>query len=397
MSAWPPVAVAADAGTAQGRGWSLARAVAAFAGELRAADVTVSPAESADALAALAVLPVLERRRFKAVLRACMAKTPADRERFDAVFSAFWRDDFDIPEPATESDDAQDAEDDEPADGAEGGDPAPARAQTTDGAPEDGDNQGASAERRAMGADLAAIDDAERAAMERLIRTLGRQLARRAARRWRQRRRGRLDLRASLRAAIARGGEVFEFRRRYRPRERPRLVVFADVSYSMDAYSRFFLCFVHAFGQVFRSVESFVFSASLSRVTEALARGRIEAALARLPETVEDWAGGTRIASSIDVFMARHADTLLDRNTIVMIVSDGWDSDEPAHLQRALRQLRGRCRALIWLDPLMDHPRYFKTALGAQHDSPHVDLCAPARNLDGLAQLVDRLSRERLV
>jgi hypothetical protein len=382
--------------------WSLARALAAFAGELRAAGVTVSPAESADALAALRALPVMERRRFAAVLRACMAKTPDDRERFDTVFAAFWRDQFNLPEQALETDDADSADADEPANSVDqGGDPAPARAQATDQssdkALDDDTNAGASAERRAMQADLAAIDDPERAAMERLIRALGRQLARRAARRWRQRARGRLDLRASLRAAIARGGEVFEFRRRYRPRERPRLVVFADVSYSMDAYSRFFLCFVHAFGQAFRSVESFVFSASLSRVTDALARGRFEAALARLPDTVEDWAGGTRIASSLDVFMARYADTLLDRNTIVMIVSDGWDSDEPQHLQIALKHLRERCRAIIWLDPLMDHPRYFKTALGAQHNSPHVDLCAPARNLDGLAQLVDRLSRERLV
>ena len=90
--------------------------------------------------------------------------------------------------------------------------------------------------------------------MERLIRTLGRQLARRTARRWRQRARGRLDLRATLRHAIAHGGEVFAFRRRYRPRERPRLVGFADVSYSMDAYSRFFLCFVHAFAQAGASI-----------------------------------------------------------------------------------------------------------------------------------------------
>ena len=391
--------MAAEVRHAREHDWSLASVLAAFAGELRAG-VTVSPAESADALAALRALPVLERTRFKAALRACMAKTPADRERFDAVFKAFWREQAVVPEPAAESDNADNAN--EPANDAEqGGDPAPARAQATDQssdkALDDDTNAGASAERRAMQADLAAIDDPERAAMERLIRALGRQLARRAARRWRQRARGRLDLRASLRAAIARGGEVFEFRRRYRPRERPRLVVFADVSYSMDAYSRFFLCFVHAFGQAFRSVESFVFSASLSRVTDALARGRFEAALARLPNTVEDWAGGTRIASSLDVFMARYADTLLDRNTIVMIVSDGWDSDEPQHLQIALKHLRERCRAIIWLDPLMDHPRYFKTALGAQHNSPHVDLCAPARNLDGLAQLVDRLSRERLV
>jgi uncharacterized protein with von Willebrand factor type A (vWA) domain len=45
----------------------------------------------------------------------------------------------------------------------------------------------------------------------------------------------------------------------------------------------------------------------------------------------------------------------------------------------------------------MGHPRFFSTALGAQHESPHVDLCAPARNLAGLEALVERLSRERVI
>tara|TARA_B100002049_G_scaffold231658_1_gene209728 strand:+ start:1137 stop:2318 length:1182 start_codon:yes stop_codon:yes gene_type:complete len=381
-------------------GWSLAQAVAAFAGELRAQGAIVSPAESADALAALRALPILDKGRFARVLRACMAKTPEDRARFEVAFRRFWGAIDATPAQVVDADPEADTSDDSATPvraAAERTEPEPARAQAVEQVRSDGPNDGASGEQRAMRADLGAIDDHERAAMERLIRTLGRQLARRAARRWRQRRRGALDLRASLRGAIARGGEVIAFKRRYRPRERPRLVVFADVSYSMDAYSRFFLCFVHAFGQVFRSIESFVFSTRLSRVSQALAQGRVESALARLADTVEDWAGGTRIATSLEAFLFRHADSMLDRNTVVMIVSDGWDSDEPARLQAALKQLRGRCRALIWLDPLMDHPRYFTSALGVQHDSPHVDLCAPARDLDGLVRLGDRLSRERLV
>lgn len=376
--------------------WSLARTMAAFADELRHAGITVSPAESADALSALAHTPLQRRSDFARLLRACMAKTPSDRARFDAVFARF----FDArPAEAAEKVEAEDGEQgSQAAEGVGEAEPAPATATTTDDDRSEDTRSGASATRYAMQADLAAIDAGERAAMERLIRSLGRQLARRTARRWRARRHGTIDLRNSLRAAIARGGEVFEFRRRYRPRERPRLVVFADVSYSMDAYSRFFLCFIHAFARVFRSVESYVFSTELSRVTDTLARSAsVEAGLARLPDSVEDWAGGTRIASALETFMQRFADQQLDRNTVVMIVSDGWDSDKPERLQAVLKRLRGRCRALVWLDPLMGHPRFFSTALGAQHDSPYVDLCAPTRNLAGLEALVERLSRARVV
>lgn len=377
--------------------WSLARAVTAFSGELRRAGVTVSPAESADALAALARMPVPSRADFARLMRACMAKTPEDRARFDAVFATFF--DSTPVEPAEQVDGENEDNDDTRTARAVGeAEPAPAVATGAERKHNEEARTGAAATRQAMQVDLAAIDEHERAAMERLIRTLGRQLARRTARRWRARSHGAIDLRRSLRGAIAHGGEMFQFRRRYRPRERPRLIVFADVSYSMDAYSRFFLCFIHAFARVFRSLESYVFSTELSRVTETLARaGSIEAGLARLPDSVDDWASGTRIASALDTFMQRFGDYQLDRNTVVMIVSDGWDSDRPEQLQHALKRLRGRCRALIWLDPLMGHPRFFSTALGAQHESPYVDLCAPARNLAGLEALVERLSRQRIV
>lgn len=375
--------------------WSLARALAAFAGLLRAEGVAVSPAETTDALAALQWVRLADERSFAAALRACLAKTPEDRERFDVAYQTFWHAGATAPADVVE-DQGETADDTtrEAAPGAEAT-PAPSVGSIPD-TRANGPSQGASTEARRMGMDLAAGQQ-EREALERMIRELGRRLASRAARRWRSRRRGELDMRASLRRAITRGGEVFELKRRLRPRERPRLVVFADVSYSMDAYSRFFLCFIHAFARVFKSVESFVFSTRLSRVTDALARGQLEQALAVLPETVEDWAGGTRIGDSLARYMTRYADAQLDHNTIVMIVSDGWDSGERRVLEDALGRLRARCRALIWLDPLMDHPGYFSTALGVQYESRHVDLCAPARNLDALAELADRLSRERLV
>lgn len=377
--------------------WSLARPMAGFAARLRAAEVPVSPAETADALAAAEAVAPTDVRSFAAALRACLAKTPEHRARFDAAFDAYWRDADD--DPAEIVDAEADAERDRRHTGATTGEaaPAPAVAEHDTAQTAEGPAHGASAEARRMTRDLARVDDTEREAMQALIRALGRRLALRASRRWRVRRRGAFDMRASLARAISRGGEVFELRRRLRRRERPRLVVLADVSYSMDAYSRFFLCFVHAFAQAFSSVESFVFSTRLSHVRAALARGRLEDALAVLPDTVADWAGGTRIATSIETYLARFADTQLGRNTVVMIVSDGWDTDPPERLHAALARLRARCRALIWLDPLMDHPRFFASARGVQHDSPHVDICAPARNIAALQALGERLARERLV
>lgn len=377
--------------------WSLARTLAAFVAELRTRGVTVSPAESANALVALEHTRFLQPSVFRAVLKTTLAKTPEAAVIFEQAFDAFWAPG--AAEPAEEREAAEERDDDpaEPSATAGQTTPQPQRSDDLSAQAPNGPRHGASAAARRMTADLADLDADEQRATEALIRALGQALARRLSRRWRAANRGALDLRASLRQAMAHGGDVTGFKRRHRPRERPRLVVLADVSYSMDAYSRFFLCFVHAFAQVFRSVESLVFATTLSRVTDSLARGRLEDALDRLAVDIDDWAGGTRIASTISDYLARFGDAQLDRNTVVMIVSDGWDTDPPGELERALKRLRARCRALIWLDPLMDHPRYFASALGVQHDSPHIDLCVPARNLAGLEGLVDRLFAERIV
>jgi len=376
--------------------WSLARTLVAFVADLRARGVAVSPAESADALAALDEAQFLQPGVFRAALRATLAKTPEAGVIFEQAFDRFWW--LGAAEPA-QAREAADGDDEpvEPSATAGPAHPQPERSATVTEHTPNGPRHGASAGARRMTADLAHMGADEQRATEALIRTLGQALARRVARRWRTANRGTLDLRASLRDAMAHGGDITDFKRRYRPRQRPRLVVLADVSYSMDAYSRFFLCFVHAFAQVFRSVESFVFATALSRVSAALARGRLEDALDRLAVDVDDWAGGTRIASAVGDYLARFADAQLDRNTVVMIVSDGWDTDPPEQLARALKRLRARCRAIIWLDPLMEHPRYFASALGVQHAVPAVDLCVPARNLAGLESLVDRLRAQRIV
>ena len=376
--------------------WSLARGLAAFSQALRQADVAVGPAESRDALAALRHINPLDEAAVQASLRACMAKTPEARATFDQVFDDFWHARIAQAAKAVHPEDEDEQTQDEAQPAALDTQPAVSDGEDEAGQSVD-DNSGAAGEGIAMGLDLATVAPAEQAAMDALIRALGQRLALRHARRWHAASRGRLDLRASMRRALRHGGEMLELRRRHKPRIKPRLVVLADVSYSMDAYSRFFLLFVWSFRRVFRSVEAFVFATALTRITPSLAREDIAAALDGLHAVVDDWGGGTQIGASIDAYLAQHADAQLDRHTLVMIVSDGWDAGEPAALEAALAKLRPRCRAIIWLDPLMEHPRYFVSALGMQHESAHVDLCAPARNINALSELADRLVREKLI
>jgi uncharacterized protein with von Willebrand factor type A (vWA) domain len=76
-----------------------------------------------------------------------------------------------------------------------------------------------------------------------------------------------------------------------------------------------------------------------------------------------------------------------------MIVSDGYDTGEPERLDAEMRRLRRRCRRIIWLNPLIGWRDYSPQARGMQAALPHVDLFAPAHNLESLAALEPYLAR----
>src|SRR4029450_13536590 len=91
---------------------------------------------------------------------------------------------------------------------------------------------------------------------------------------------------------------------------------------SMDLWSRFLLQFLYALQNVFGRVETFTFATRLTRVTEALKGASYKMAFKRLAD-VRDFSGGTRIGECLRDFY-REWGSLLDRQTIVILLSDGW-------------------------------------------------------------------------
>jgi uncharacterized protein len=224
----------------------------------------------------------------------------------------------------------------------------------------------------------------------RLTIQIARRLVRRISRRRRPaKRRGPVDLRRTIRANLSRG-EIIELRRRRRKRKKLRLVLICDVSGSMDLYSRFLLQFLYALQNVFGRVESFTFSTRLTRVTEHF-RGRTYRQVLRQLTEVRDWSGGTRIGASLAEFNARWIH-LVDRRTIVLILSDGWDTGEPEVLAAQLLRLRRRAARLIWLNPLLGNPSYEPLTRGMAAALPFLDYFEAAHNLDALQALAAKLS-----
>lgn len=240
--------------------------------------------------------------------------------------------------------------------------------------------------------DFSQMSAEELAAVRRLIEAKVFAISRRKTRRQLADPRGRrLDLARTLREAARTGGIALELLRQS-PKVKPRpVVLLADVSGSMEKYSRLLLQFFYAVCRAERQVEVFAFGTRLTRLTPQLRLRNLDRALAAVSHEVVDWAGGTRIAESLRSFNRRFARRVLRRGAVVVIASDGWERGDAAALAREMRHLQHRCHRLIWLNPLLGEPGYAPRARGMAAALPFIDDFLPIHDLQSLDQLAEHL------
>jgi uncharacterized protein with von Willebrand factor type A (vWA) domain len=172
-----------------------------------------------------------------------------------------------------------------------------------------------------------------------------------------------------------------------RPRKRP-LVVLADISGSMDRYSEMFLNFIHAAQGRLGRVEAFVFSTRLTRITRELRQRDAAQAMRRVGDSVEDWAGGTRIGEAVQAFNWQWSRRVTRGGAIGLIISDGWDTGDPALLESEMRRLARSMHRVIWLNPLAGRPGYAPETRGMQAALPYVDDLLAAGSLRDLTDVI---------
>jgi len=202
-----------------------------------------------------------------------------------------------------------------------------------------------------------------------------------------------LDLRRIIRRSLSKGGEPFDLVRRRRPVRPVRLVLLLDVSGSMKQYSRFFLQFAKGLVGKWLEAEAFVFHTRLLKVSDAMREQNPFRAMTRLSLMAEGFGGGTRIGASLRTFNDRHAAQVLNSRSVVIILSDGYDTDEPELLAGELTRLRKRARRIVWLNPLIGWRDYAPAARAMAAALPLIDCFAPAGTLEELAQIETQLSR----
>lgn len=372
-----------------------------FARALRAAGLPLGPGSVIDAVRAVEAAGIGSRTDFRATLHAVLVKKHEQSVIFDQAFDIFWRKRGLIEQLiammsplATPQNAAQ-----KPPAGA-------ARIASALFKPQQQAPQTAleldarftmSSQEVLQKKDFAQMSAAEIAAAEAAIAKLRLSDDEMSVRRFAADPHGRaVDPRRTFRRSMRAGGAAIDIAWRARSVRHPPIVAICDISGSMSDYTRIFLHFLHALTAARGRVQTFLFGTRLSNVTRALRTKDIDVALAQCSASVEDWSGGTRIATSLHLFNRQWSRRVLGQGATVLLFTDGLErpelGSEGADLAREMERLHKSCRRLIWVNPLLRYDRFAAKAAGIRTMLPFVDEFRPVHNLASIEALCQALS-----
>jgi uncharacterized protein with von Willebrand factor type A (vWA) domain len=380
---------------------------------LHHAGLPVGPDRCERLARAVAVMQARSIAELRACALATMVSDPAQVTTFDRVFAALFggHSPFGDQLPAADPAFTQSEQDSGPP-SASGGraDPGgwPSGMRMVDAAPAsaDGDEpladapavrRVASAAERLRGRDFTQLSAAELQQLVALMREMTLSVPPRRTRRYRPARDGkRPDLRRTMRQARRTGGEAIRLARRA-PRAKPRrLIVLCDISGSMEPYARALLMLLYCIngGQLRggqNRPEVFSFATRLTRLTPALAAASPDTMLAKAGEAAPDWSGGTRIGAALKEFNDKYGCRGMARGAVVLIISDGWETGEPALLGAQMARLSRVAHRIVWANPRTQSPRYRPEVGGMAAAWPYCDAVVSAHNLDAVEDLLGAL------
>lgn len=380
----------------------LAENVAHFARVLRAAGIPIGSDRILAGIAAVELVGLEHRADVHAALSAVMIDRHEQQPVFDATFDAFWRDPkllerlMHMMLPRVE--------------GRTGSaDPPPKRPRRVEealapprasppppSAPREEDKRtidaivGFSDRERLQHADFEHMSASEFAIARRLAETVPLPVRPLRTRRLAASARGRIDARRALRR-LARAPDTIDLPRsapRLRP---PPLVLLIDISGSMDRYARAFLHYAYGLTQHHHRVHTLVFGTRLTDITRCLRHRDPDVAIERADAIVQDWRGGTRIASNLAQFNRHWARRLLTGNAALLLVTDGLDRDEHGSLSVEAARLARFSHQFVWLNPLLRYEGFAPKAAGIRALIRHVDRMLPMHNLASLADVATAL------
>ena len=335
--------------------------MAGFLAHLRENGLRLGVQETRTALDALTRVDAAEPSLARAALKAVCVGCKDEAQRFEALFDAYWMDMGRVRQKVVSKPPSDQASSGVRSSRDAQGQTAASAGQATspDGSDEDargaGDGKLVATEARNLSRrDLRElVRPDEIAEAERIAKRLGAALKdRRSRRRITGLKGAGLQFRKTIRRSLVTGGEPLRLIRKVRP-ERPRkIVALCDVSGSMSVYAQVFLAFLAGLMRGDPSADAYLFHTRLVRITEALRDQDAMRAIGRMSLMADGFGGGSKIGESLQRFADTYARRFVDGRSVVLILSDGYDTSGSDVLDAALSQLRKRGCRIIWLNPL---------------------------------------------
>lgn len=370
---------------------SLASRIVEFCRFCRDSGLSAGIKESVDAVSAARAVGISDREILKSALRAVLCSNKDEWDQFDELFMSFWSS---APPGFRTTTPRKKLQPDQPL---PQGAITKLMGRSSAGRAAEADDSkavlGATAQERLRRTDFSEASQNDLPELERIAIRLSRQMSLRLSRRRKSMmQRDQVDLRRSIRRNVSRGGDLIDLRYRAKKIQQNRLVVLLDISGSMNPYSLFFLRFAYALQRHFKRMHTFLFSTQLSEITSSLRGPSLAQAMQSLAQQAMGWSGGTKIGESLKEFVLYHGTRVLSRDTVFIVLSDGWDTGPPESLAEQLSAIRRRVRTVIWLNPLLGLPQYQPVTQGMSAALPYIHVFAPAHNLESLLALEKHLA-----
>ena len=361
--------------------------IISFCQYLRTKDFYIGLQTEKECLTSLSLDPGLIKsaERFKRTLEVCICKSKRDLELFSGLFDRYWKE-------LERAVDSKTADEESPTEQMKNKQ-APAINQLRSWLLNDNNTEeigtasysSYSANDNQLGL---SIDEKELKEMLRFVNSLLTQISKKRTRRYTDSKRKELiNLRRSIRKNILGSDELLQLVYKEK-KKKLRIVLLCDVSKSVELYSMFFLKFMFSLKHLSKDVEIFSFATTLHRLTEDINVREVNKSLRTISRKIKSWSGGTKIGESLDEFVRVYSHKCVNKNTVLFIVSDGWDTGDIDLIDKNMEALSQKSMKIIWLNPLLAHADWKPEVSGMKAAMPYIDLLLPFHNIDSLKSMV---------
>lgn len=397
------------------------RTLVEFANGLRERGVDVSQDSTIEAGRALSIVDPLDGEQFYNALRAVFVDEPEEIPVFDDVFETFWRqpessstegglDEELFPTPNSSIEQNSEPKQTAESEGTEG-----SKSETENRADRSRMRKEIDTEQTPQPDEMAKMameigrqegslefdvslleNEYELESLSLLVSELGRQIGVIEGFRKQPSTTGNIDLRRSLSAV--REPVPKDLPRVEQKRSRTKIRFFLDVSHSMlqNMDQTFLLLFIFECVRQFGDTRVFMFDTGWREVTEHFRTVDVARTLEEIRRAQIEWGSGTTIGACLSEILDSET-FVVDRETVVTIISDGWDAGDIDVLDEQMRRLNGYGKRVIWLNPRAVADSYEPTVRGMSTALPYIDDFFGFATIDDLRTVVRQLRENTAV